>query len=408
MTQGMQQSLHILHIGNREIATLLHEEAARNPFLSVSPRRGNPSEYIPEAVAENLSMATHVETQIGLHFRDPFERAFAMHLAAALEPTGWLGRPLEELAQEMAMPLPAAEVILKHVQEFDPPGLFARNLRECLEIQARDAGLLSRAVVTLLANLDLIAENDIGTLMKNNDISSHEVAEALKLIRSFDPKPGLRFSHDLVAFMPCDLVVTEVEDGWRVEVNDDALPAIKVDTSPLKLANRRNHRALVELSRTARDLERMVRRRQETLLKVGAAIVARQHGFLQNGWIGMLPLSLADISQDTGLHSSTISRAVSSTMIETPRGTISLRAFFARSVKVGDDAAVAQSSLSALINRIITEEDPDRPLTDEQVADLIFEMNLKITRRTIANHRKALKIPTAAQRRRINSMKHQK
>lgn len=398
LTAGMQQSLHILRLGNRDITGLLHEEAARNPFLRLS---GRPAPAPPDGAenqAGSTSLAEHVAGQIGLLFRDPLARAFAHHIAAALEPTGWLGRPLAELAAEMAMPPPQAEAVLARLQEIEPAGLFARSLRECLELQARDAGVMTAALAAVLARLDLLARSGLAALARDTALPEADLAAALRVIRSFDPKPGLRFAAETGALLLCDLRVSAGADGWQVEVNDDALPAIRVDERPRHLPDRRDHRALVELARQARDLQRMVSRRKETLLAIGSAIIARQSGFLRDGPMALLPLSLAHIAEDTGLHVSTISRAVSATLIETPKGTLPLRAFFTRPVQIGQGLLVAQGSLAALIARILAEEDPATPLTDDQVAGAVADLGLTITRRTVTNHRRALNIPTAAER----------
>lgn len=400
LTAGMQQSLHILRMVNRDITALLHEEAARNPFLRLSGRRapGQPDTAL-DTVASTASLGEHVATQVGLAFRDPFERAFAMHLVSALEPTGWLGRPLQDLAEEMAVPPERAEAILARMQEFEPAGLFARSLRECLELQACDANSLTPEVSAVLARLDLLAGRDLARLRKECGLDEAGLAEVLRLIRGFDPKPGLRFLHDVTSVLLPDLKVIARDGAWIVEVNDAALPTIRVDDSPLKLPGRKDHRAMRDLARQARDLHRMVSRRKETLLAVGAAIIARQQGFLRDGRMAMLPLSLSDIAEDTGFHISTVSRAVSATLVETPKGSLPLRAFFTRSVEVGQGALVAQGSLAALIGRILAEEDKTRPLTDAGVADAIAGMGLSITGRTVGNHRKALGIPVAAERR---------
>ncbi len=400
LTAGMQQSLHILRMVNRDITGLLHEEAARNPFLRLSGRRapGLPDTALDTA-ASLVSLGEHVAAQVGLAFRDPFERAFAMHLVSALEPTGWLGRPLQDLAEEMAVPPERAEAILARMQEFEPAGLFARSLRECLEVQARDANALTPQLAAVLARLDLLAARDLARLRKESGLDEAGLAEVLRLIRGFDPKPGLRFVHDVASVLLPDLKVIARDGAWMVEVNDAALPMIRVDDSPLKLPGRKDHRAMRDLARQARDLSRMVSRRKETLLSVGAAIIARQQGFLRDGRMAMLPLSLSDIAEDTGFHISTISRAVSATLVETPKGSLPLRAFFTRSVEVGQGALVAQGSLAALIGRLFAEEDRTRPQTDAEVAEAIAAMGLSITGRTVGNHRRALGIPVAAERR---------
>lgn len=399
LTTGMQQSLQILRMGNRDVTSLLRDEAERNPFLHLSGRRSVSSGDIDaETVAGGGSLGEHLAHQIGLLFHDPLDRAIALHFASMLEPTGWFVHPLVELADELAISLPKAKAMLARLQEMEPAGLFATSLRECLELQAGETSALDPALATVLAHLDLLNQRNAGSAFAALGLSQADLDQALRRIRGFDPKPGLRFAHDVTRILTPDLKVTFDNDEWRVAVNDAALPAIRVDSSPLQISGRQNHKALKELVRRARDLDRMVKRRKETLLLVGAAAIARQHAFLRDGRVAMLPMSLGDLAEDTGLHISTISRAVSSTLIETPKGTLPLRAFFTRSVDVGDGGVVAQGSLSALIDRIIAEENPRAPLTDQQIAETMWGLGLSITRRTVTNHRRALKIPISVER----------
>lgn len=399
LTAEMQQSLQILRMGNRDVTGLLREEAERNPFLQLSGRRlSTPDGANAEAVANTASLGEHVAHQIGLLFRDPLDRAIALHFATMLEPIGWLVRPLAELAEELALPLTKAETVLARLQEMEPAGLFATSLRECIELQAREADALTPALRVVLAHLDLLKNRNPAPAFAALGVSQADLDQALRSIRSVDPKPGLRFAHDVARILTPDLKVTSDAGTWRVEVNDAAIPVIRVDSRPLQLPGRQNHKALKELARRARDLDRMVDRRKHTLVLVGAAIIARQHAFLRDGRMALLPLSLGVLAEDTGLHISTISRAVSSTLIETPKGTLPLRAFFSRSVDVGNNGVVAQGSLSALIGSIIADENPGAPLTDQQITDTVHSLGLAITRRTVANHRKSLNIPISTER----------
>ena len=401
LTAGMQQSLQILRMGNRDVTGLLREEAERNPFLRLTggaaASSSGPTGQEAEAVAGTGSLGDHVAHQIGLLFRDPLDRAAAKCRATALEPTGWLGTPLATLAEDLAIPLARAQDLLARLQEMEPAGLFATSLRNCLELQARDAGILDATLARVLAHLDLLGQRNPQKAFAELGLSPEDLARALAVIRGFDPKPGLRFAHDVARILTPDLKVTSDAGTWRVEVNDAAIPVIRVDDRPMQLPGRQNHRALKELARRARDLDRMVNRRKQTLVLVGAAVILRQQAFLRDGRMAMLPLSLGDVAEETGLHISTVSRAVSSTLIETPKGTLPLRAFFSRAVEVGQ-GVVAQGSLAALIASIVSEENPRQPMTDQQITTTIHGMGMTITRRTVANHRKALNIPRSEDR----------
>lgn len=413
MTTRMQAAVRILAMSNQALAEHLEELAQENPYLELrlpSSYRGGgagggDSDFdAVAALAEAPSgLQAHVARQIELTFRSARDRAIAEAFAEALEPTGWLGAPLAEIARGAGCAPDKAEDILAELQEFEPAGLFARNLAECLRLQARDRGLLDGAMRAVLDNLPLVAGGKLAELARIAGAAPEDIAAAIRQLRSFDPKPGLAFGDAPAPVQPPDLTVRRSRSGWEVELNRSELPAVTVagGLDPARIADRAARAYARDALSAARWLERTVARRHSTLLDVAVAIVRRQSGFLDQGPGHLAPLALADLAGELKLHPSTISRAMAWRRIETPRGTLPLKAFLSRAVGQPADAeAQSRDAVLALVRRIVADENPARPLSDEAILRKANAEGAGISRRTVAKYRDLLGIPSSFERRR--------
>lgn len=406
---GLAASVRILATDTAGLRRYLDERAAENPTLVVQPARRAPSDWIPrwrqafapavparpqpEAVAGSGSLAAHVEASVAAMFPRGPERPVAEALALALEPTGWLGRPLSEIAAEAGVPLPAAEAILFRLQDIEPAGLFARSLAECLTLQAREAGWLDPVMALLLARLDLVAAGAVGRLARLAGVTEVAVEAAFGRLRSLDPKPGLRFDPACAPVREPDLVVREEAEGWRVSLNRSALPDLAV--SPLPRA--RADAVLREQAAEARALIRQVAARGRTLQAVGAEVLRRQATALEHGREALVPLTMAEVAQTLGMHESTVSRAVAGTSVDTPHGTWWLRNLF--SAGLGAEGALAGAALRHRLSALVAAEDRRRPLSDAALAEALDPAG-GVARRTVAKYRAGLGLPPAHARRR--------
>lgn len=402
LTVGLRRSMEFLRMSADDLATALDEAAADNPCLAVTRPGPAPQDWQPrwqsafgggggggdlaDAVsAAEPSLIAHALAFIDTTFRDPGDRRIAIAFAETLEPSGWLGRPPADVAADLGVPAEAADRVLARLQEIEPTGLFARSLADCLRLQLREAGQLDPVMDCVLDNLGRLASGDLAGLAALCGVGAEVIADRLRLIRRLDPKPGAQFEPGAVVAEP-DLLARPGPDGWVVEVNRSALPAVTVRDAPGADAG----------ARAAADaLRRVVEFRNLTLLRVARAILSRQEAALSQGLTALAPLTLAEIGAAVELHESTVSRIVAGASVATPRATWPLRAFF--STAIGDRSAGAAR---ATLARLIAAEPRDAPLSDAALTDRMVAAGFPVARRTVAKYREALGLPGAAARRR--------
>lgn len=415
MTQRMQESLRILQMNNADLSEFLVAQALENPCLEVRVPDGAsvapalPSRGIQNAVdrdafatveAEPVSLLAHVGAQIDLAFFDAGDRRIALAFAEALEPSGWLGQSVAEIAASAGVDEDEATLILDRLQAFEPAGLFARSLAECLALQLDDQGLLTWELRTMLDHLHLVAEGKLADLARRCDCEIEHIRENLALIRSLNPKPGEAFEHGRLPIQPPDLRVLRGKDGWEVELTRAQLPRISLgEVTPT--GESAADAWLARAQSQARWLMRAVERRQTTLLRTAVCLVRHQSAFLDHGPRALKPLSMDEVAQELELHPSTISRATATRLIETPRGLIPLKNFFSRSVSSdGPEAPQSQDALMALVGEIVAREDRTRPLSDDAIVKQAKAAGAVLARRTVTKYREALGIPSSYDRKR--------
>ncbi|MFT4151616.1 MAG: RNA polymerase sigma-54 factor [Paracoccaceae bacterium] len=397
---SLQTSIRLLRADAEGLTRFLEEQAAETPALRLDPPPERaPGEWLPrwhaafaapeaaDVAGPDASLLAHVMEKSTRLLRNPRERQIALVLAESLEPSGWLGRPLPDIAAEAAAPLPEVMDVLDRLQKIDPPGLFARNLSDCLRLQAVETGRMDATLAVMLDHLDLVARADFARLARLAGTDEGEIATRLRLIRSFDPKPGAQFAPLSASHLrEPDLVVRRGPSGWDIALNHSSLPAIRVEGGGAEAT-------------TARAIAAMVRRRNATLLAVGVEILRRQTTALTEGRDHLVPMTMASVAEAIGLHESTVSRVVAGTAADTPRGTIWLRGLF--SAAVGDSSGAA---LRERLARLVADEDPAQPLDDAELARRLAPAG-NLARRTVAKYRADLSIPTAAARRRLRARK---
>ncbi|MCE2736924.1 MAG: RNA polymerase factor sigma-54 [Rhodobacter sp.] len=409
LTPGLQQSIRLLRMDAGGLTRFLEEQAARNPFLAVEEPPVLPATWLPrwgaafaacrcsesgrsDPAMPAPSLMAHVLTQIRALACAPAERQIALVLAEALDPSGWLGRPLADLARQANCSFAQAEAVLMRLQRIEPTGLFARSLAECLRLQAQEADRLDPVMQRVLENLEMVASGQIGALARLCAVPESDVMARLRVIRSFNPKPGAQFDPVNSDTHEPDLIVTEGAQGWEVQLNRSALPALSVRRPQGRLTAQAERAALAE----ALGLCRIVERRNTTLLRVAHEVLQRQTAALDRGLAGLRPMTLADVAGALNLHESTVSRLVAGVSIATPQGTWQLRALFGP--QVGDLSAAA---IRAEIAQLVAAEDPARPLTDRAITEALLASGREVARRTVAKYRDMLRIPPAGSRRRL-------
>lgn len=397
LTTALANSIQILRADAAELTAHLEEMAAENPQIVLT--RPQVPEWLPrwksafaidgdrpEQAAAAPSLVSHVLGLIDAMRLDQGDARIAEALAGALEPTGWLGSPLADIARPLGVGLPAVETMLRRLQErVEPTGLFARNLAECLRLQAADAGELDPVMRAVLDRLELLAKGDLERIAREAGAGIDAVRACLGRIRRYDPKPGTGFEPLSAPLREPDLIAEKVPEGWIVSLNRSALPSITV------AAGRAKGRA------EARALVRMVEGRNATLLSVGQEILERQMAALDAGIGALQPMTMAEIAGALGLHESTVSRVVAGAAVDTPRGTWWLRMLFTKAARKGGPAAAA---LRDRLARLVADENPEAPLSDDALAMALAAGGAPIARRTVAKYRTMLHLPPAHRRRR--------
>lgn len=356
---------------------------------------------------EAASLRDHLAQQLPLTIADAADRIIGQHLIDMVDDAGYINVDLASLADRLGTDEPRVEAVLLRLQTFDPPGIFARSLAECLALQLKELNRYDPMMESLLANLDLLASRNLNALRRAVNADMDELIEMIQEIKALDPKPGLRFGSVQMQPVVPDVVVRPAQDGgWHVELNSETLPRVLVNrTYYTRISNTsvsdKDKGYLFECLQTANWLVKSLDQRARTILKVAEQIVRQQDGFFMYGVQHLRPLNLKMIADAVSMHESTISRVTSNKYIATPRGIFELKYFFTSAIASADDGeAHSSESVRHRIKLMIDAEAADDVLSDDQIVDKLKADGIEIARRTVAKYREALRIPSSVQRRR--------
>jgi RNA polymerase sigma-54 factor len=401
LTATLATSIQILRADAQGLSRYLEEQAAENPALQLAPlvppdwtprwrtafaQAGAARGEVPEAAAAAPSLTAHAMNLVEAIGFSRAEARIAEALVEELEPSGWIGQSPEIIAERLGVPKGDVDRVLARLQaQADPTGLFARNLADCLRLQAEDAEEMDAVMAAVLLRLPLVAQGEIDRLAREAGVSVEAVRLRIGRLRGYNPKPGAGFEVQSALVREPDLMVERQEDRWVVSLNRSALPTITV------AEGRGTGRS------QARAILRMIEGRNQTLLRVAEEILQRQEPALEQGLGALRPMTMADVAAAVGLTQSTVSRVVAGTAIDTPRGTWWLRALFTRALQDGGPSAGA---LRDRLVHLVQAEDPLAPLSDAALAQALSDMGAPVARRTVAKYRDMLKLPPAHRRRR--------
>ncbi len=463
LTAQVQQAIKLLHMTNLEIQEFVSEQFQDNPFIETndfsentdSPNtksaentdvdksfQENPYSrqetetkvsienqfetgevYVPRSTvskantdfdtvnlikAQDISLYSHCLKFINTIGLSPVERIIALRLLDELEPTGWITSDLYFLSIELKCPVESLEAVILKLQEIEPAGLFSRNLKECLILQAKDTNQYDANLAVVLENLHLIANGKFDLLKRRSGCSDTEISNAFKIIKSFNPKPGQKFEYSDAPIREPDLNVRESEDGWIVELNNSTLPDVKIEKEYAKnlrrlVKEKQEKEFIQEKISEAKWLTKAIEKRNDTMIKVGSEIVKRQKLFLEKGTQYIKPMVLKDIAEAVGMHESTISRVTTGSLIQTPQGTLELKAFFSVGLQQdNDDGATSATSIKFKIKKLIEAESPSEPVSDDKIVEILSKEGIVLARRTVAKYRKMENIPSSFARKRRN------
>ena len=367
------------------------------------------------------SLTHHLQKQLGLDMQDEIERAIGAFFIDQLDENGFLPTSMAEAAKQLGCSKNEAEAVLEKLQQFEPPGLFARNLAESLKLQLQDQEMLTPELDALLADLDLLASGESETLRKRCSLDKKGFEKALAVIRNLNPRPASAFDHRPVQTVVPDLIMREVKnqndpdsDIWHVELNNETLPRVLVnreyhaeisDDVSLR-GDAQAQEFLKERWQSANWITKALDQRAQTILKVAAEIVKRQRGFFRYGIAKLAPLVLRDIADSISMHESTVSRVVNGKYMQTPRGMFELRYFFTKAIH----NSIMHTSLSAKsvrfrIRQLINEEIASETLSDDKIVTLLKDEGVEIARRTVTKYREAMRIGSSVDRRRQQAIR---
>lgn len=362
-------------------------------------------------LSEAPDLRTHLTSQMLVAISEPAERLIAAHLIDLLDEAGYLRADLAELATHLGTTSDHVEQVLLRLQGLEPTGVFARDLGECLALQLRERDRYDPAMAALLANLPLLARQDLAGLRRVCGVDDEDLAEMLREIRALDPRPGLAFARESSAPIVPDVFVRRSADGgWAVELNSETLPRVLVNQQyHAELASRtgrgKDRQYLSECLSTANWLVRALDQRAKTILKVASEIVRQQEAFLTGGIQYLKPLTLRDIAEVIGMHESTVSRVTSGKYMATVRGLFELKYFFTSAIPSAEGGdAHSSEAVRARIKALIDAESADAVLSDDALVDLLKKEGIDIARRTVAKYRESMKIGSSVERRRAKRL----
>jgi RNA polymerase sigma-54 factor len=462
MTPQLQQAIKLLALSNLEIETFIGEALEANPLLeagdlgiedrtapaeSETPLLADATSADGEAALDidtgaldrdrdtgdwsapmasgggedgpdfenhadaELSLADHLYAQVGPAAPDPHTGFIARHLIGLLDEAGYLAAPLAETAAALGAPLADVEAALALVQSLDPTGVGARSLSECLALQAKEADRYDPCMKVMIANLELVAKGAFAQLKRICGVDDEDLADMLAELRSYDPKPGLRFGGGASAVVVPDILLSaDSGGGWDIRLNEASLPRLVVNRGYyLTLRNGCTGKEakgwLSEKLADANWLIKALDQRQKTILKTAAEIVKQQEGFFRKGVAHLRPLTLKTVAEAIEMHESTVSRVTSNKFLHCDRGTFELKYFFTSGVGGGADGEGASAeTVKARIRALCDAEQPGNILSDDALVDLLKAEGFDLARRTVAKYREAIGIGSSVQRRRAKRL----
>ena len=363
-----------------------------------------------------LSLKEHILEQVNLLHFSKIDQLIAYCVVDALDDKGFLDAELEEIilaSQQLLNEMDIEEeieedevlVVLKHIQRLDPLGIGSRNLAECLKIQleflSKDVEYLNEAK-SLLQYYELLIANDLNKLLKQTGLTKDQLKFAINLLKTLKPYPGMDFAKEESDYQIPDVVVSKKDLHWQVQLNPDVLPKLRINSFYSSMIRRADQSEdnlyLRNQMLEAKNFIKSIDERHKTLLKVASCIVEHQKAFLEIGAEAMKPLVLRDVAEEVELHESTVSRVTTNKYMLTPRGLFELKYFFSSHVGTTAGGEASSTAIRAMIKKLVANENPRKPLSDNVIATLLKDEGIEVARRTVAKYRESLHIPSSSER----------
>ena len=460
MTPQLQQAIKLLQLNNLELSNLINKELEENPFLEnessdekvelaeektddvdesfasgeslsdepkiddyenrwdldstqINSSRGSnsdstdPGSVLEQTLAEKITLKSILKNQAQLEFSIDTEKQIAELLIDYIEPSGWLLQSLEELESFSGFTKQQIESVLKRMQNFDPSGVFARNLKECLSLQLKNEDSFNEKNKIIIDNLELLGDGNLRELQKLTNMNDEDLKESIRKIRLLNPKPGFKYSEENSDLLSPDVIVTKNNDAWSVELNNSTLPRVTVNNEYINeiealRCSDSDKKFISENINSAKWLLKAIEQRNITTLKISSEIVNQQKEFFKKGKKFLKPMILKDVAKKIDMHESTVSRVTSNKLILTPRGIFEMKIFFSASINsTNDGESHSAASVRESLKKLITNEPLNSPFSDEALVGKLQLEGINLARRTVAKYRELLNIPSSSIRRRM-------
>ena len=459
MTPQLQQAIKLLQLNNVELSEFIEEELEKNPLLEKAEgdenraddsgdeqadsddavkdeietafeapdstdfdagssmadigAGGNTSfdpldESFENRMSAEKSLREYLMDQLNVAFADERDRMIGAHLIDLLDESGYLREEVETLVERLGCSNERVETLLKRMRQFDPTGIFAKDLSDCLALQLEEQGKLDDPMRALVENLSMLGDHDFKGLAEKCGVNDTYLMDMVEEIKSLNPKPASDFDHLVVQTAIPDVLMKRMPKnlggGWRVELNNDTLPRVLVNQEYYTqvsqgAGNKKDREYITSQLASANWLVKALDQRAQTILKVAAELVEQQDAFFNYGIEFLQPLTLKDIADEIDMHESTVSRVTTNKFIGTPRGIFELKFFFSTALVSADGAVHSSEAIKARIKALIDAEEPTKILSDDKIVDILKGEGIDIARRTIAKYREAMHIGSSVQRR---------
>ncbi|ENU4767574.1 RNA polymerase factor sigma-54 [Escherichia coli] len=401
----------------KEMPEELPLDASWDTIYTAGTPSGTSGDYIDDELPvyqgeTTQTLQDYLMWQVELTPFSDTDRAIATSIVDAVDETGYLTVPLEDILESIGdeeIDIDEVEAVLKRIQRFDPVGVAAKDLRDCLLIQLsqfdKTTPWLEEARLIISDHLDLLANHDFRTLMRVTRLKEDVLKEAVNLIQSLDPRPGQSIQIGEPEYVIPDVLVRKHNGHWTVELNSDSIPRLQINQHYASMCNNARNDGDSQFIRSnlqdAKWLIKSLESRNDTLLRVSRCIVEQQQAFFEQGEEYMKPMVLADIAQAVEMHESTISRVTTQKYLHSPRGIFELKYFFSSHVNTEGGGEASSTAIRALVKKLIAAENPAKPLSDSKLTSLLSEQGIMVARRTVAKYRESLSIPPSNQRKQL-------
>ncbi|WP_089565486.1 RNA polymerase factor sigma-54 [Escherichia coli] len=401
----------------KEMPEELPLDASWDTIYTAGTPSGTSGDYIDDELPvyqgeTTQTLQDYLMWQVELTPFSDTDRAIATSIVDAVDETGYLTVPLEDILESIGdeeIDIDEVEAVLKRIQRFDPVGVAAKDLRDCLLIQLsqfdKTTPWLEEARLIISDHLDLLANHDFRTLMRVTRLKEDVLKEAVNLIQSLDPRPGQSIQTGEPEYVIPDVLVRKHNGHWTVELNSDSIPRLQINQHYASMCNNARNDGDSQFIRSnlqdAKWLIKSLESRNDTLLRVSRCIVEQQQAFFEQGEEYMKPMVLADIAQAVEMHESSISRVTTQKYLHSPRGIFELKYFFSSHVNTEGGGEASSTAIRALVKKLIAAENPAKPLSDSKLTSLLSEQGIMVARRTVAKYRESLSIPPSNQRKQL-------